>query len=121
MNIILSEKTVDGIATAIFISYADKLFPVRIEEKGVIQPAFSDNFISFMPSREKAARVKKALVKYGGLSIIPEIKLCLLSCETDCLTTAFNYACKFLDCKKDVSDNFADPVVLKFHDTVRKV
>lgn len=121
MNVLVSEKNTDSLLTAVFIAYKDKLFSVKIEEKGILQPSFDTEFISFTADKTMAERVEKALIGYAGTSVMTDVYLCLLSCEHDCLDTAFNYICRFFDLKQDVSENFADPVVLKFTDTVKKV
>ena len=107
MTIWTVEKTLDGICTALFYAFTEKTLPDFIKEHGVYQPAFGDEYKNVTTDKNKAARVKTALIKYGGEETVERLAFCLLSCENCALKTAFDYAALTLKQRKNVSENLS--------------
>ena len=121
MKMFVIEKSVDGILSALYISFTEKLVPDLVVDNMTYQPQIDYLPIEIETNLEHANRVKTALFKYGGNDIIAHIKVCLLSCEKDALLIAFNYAHFMLEKRQDVSNMLAEKKVSSFSFLVQKV
>ena len=121
MKMFVIEKSVDGILSALYISFTEKLVPDLVVDNMTYQPQIDYLPIEIETNLEHANRVKTALFKYGGCDIIAHIKVCLLSCEKDALLIAFNYAHFMLEKRQDVSNMLAEKKVSSFSFLVQKV
>ena len=121
MKMFVIEKSVDGILSALYISFTEKLIPDLVVDNMSYQPLLDCLPIEIETNLEHANRVKTALFKYGGNDIIAHIKVCLLSCEKDALLIAFNYAHFMLEKRQDVSNMLAEKKVSSFSFLVQKV
>ena len=121
MKMFVIEKSVDGILSALYVSFTEKLIPDLVVDNMTYQPQIDYLPIEIETNLEHANRVKTALFKYGGNDIIAHIKVCLLSCEKDALLVAFNYAHFMLEKRQDVSNMLAEKKVSSFSFLVQKV
>ena len=121
MKMFVIEKSVDGILSALYVSFTEKLVPDLVVDNITYQPQIDCLPIEIETNLEHANRVKTALFKYGGCDIIAHIKVCLLSCEKDALLIAFNYAHFMLEKRQDVSNMLAEKKVSSFSFLVQKV
>lgn len=121
MKMFVIEKSVDGILSALYISFIEKLVPDLVVDNMTYQPQINYLPIEIETNLEHANRVKTALFKYGGCDIIAHIKVCLLSCEKDAMLIAFNYAHFMLEKRQDVSNMLAEKKVSSFSFLVQKV
>ena len=121
MKLFLIDNNIDGILSALFYSFVEKIIPDDVVDKRTYQPRIDALSINIPTEKEKAERVKTALFKYGGDDIIAHLKVCLLSCEKNALLIAFNYAHLTLKLRKDVCDMLNEKVVLDFSYTIQKV
>lgn len=121
MKMFVIEKSVDGILSALYISFTEKLKPDLVVDNISYQPLIDCLPIEIETNIEHANRVKTALFKYGGGDIIAHLKVCLLSCEKDALLIAFNYAHFMLEKRQDVSNMLAEKKVSDFSFLVQKV
>ncbi len=121
MKMFVIDKSIDGILSALYISFTEKLTPDFVVDNISYQPLIDCLPIEIETNLEHANRVKTALFKYGGNDIIAHLKVCLLSCEKDALLVAFNYAYFMLKKRQDVSNMLAEKKVSDFSFMVQKV
>ncbi len=121
MKMFIIDKSVDGILSALYISFTEKLTPDLVVDNMTYQPQLDYLPIEIETNLEHANRVKTALFKYGGCDIIAHLKVCLLSCEKNALLVAFNYAHFMLEKRQDVSNMLAEKKVSSFSFLVQKV
>ncbi len=121
MKMFVIDKSIDGILSALYISFTEKLTPDFVVDNISYQPLIDCLPIRIEIDLEHANRVKTALFKYGGDDIIAHLKVCLLSCEKNALIVAFNYAYFMLEKRQDVSNMLAEKRVSDFSFLVQKV
>lgn len=121
MKTFVIDKNIDGLLSALFVSFTENIKPDTVEDKSVYQPIIGSISINVVTDKVNAERVKCALFKYGGNDIIALIKVCIKSCDARCLTTAFNFAHLTLKMRTDVSEMLGEKVVSDFSFTVQKV
>lgn len=121
MTIFLTEKSADGIYSALFYAFTEKVAPDRVFELKGYSQNFTDRHIIIETDAAKNQRVKTALKKYGGEKTVEGIKLCLLSCDNEALTIAFNFCYKTLLERRDVSQMLAEKAVSDFLYTIKTV
>lgn len=121
MKIFTVDNSIDGILSALFMSFTEKITPDLVENALLFQPRLDAVNIRITTNRENAERVKKALFLYGGNDIIYLMKICLMSCDQKALSIAFNYAYLTLKEREDVSEKLTEKAVSDFSFTVQKV
>lgn len=121
MKIFTIENSIDGILSALFISFTEKIIPDFVADYKTFQPRLDAIDIKIITDNVHAQRVKKALFNYGGDDIIYLMKICLMSCEENALTSAFNYGYLTLKLRKNVADRLSEKIVSDFSYTVQKV
>lgn len=121
MTIFVTEKSINGLLSALYYSFTEKIRPDKVFECGVYQPLLGADIINIPLFPTHIERVKNALFRYGGTDVIYYIKACLLSCEESALFVAFNYAYLTLEQRKNMQGNLAEPCVAEFEYTVQKV
>jgi probable DNA metabolism protein len=121
MKIFTIDYSIDGLLSALFISFTEKIIPDKVENVKDFQPRFDAIIINVKTNVTHAERVKAALFKYGGNDVIAHLKVCLMSCDLNALTYAFNYAYYMLKMRDDVSNRLAEKCVSDFSYAVQKV
>lgn len=121
MKIFLIDKSVEGVLSALYVSFTEKILPDNIEEKTVFHPHINALAINISTNPLYTERVKKALFKFGGSEIITHIKICLKSNDNQCLFHAFNYGYLTLQAQTDVSNKLNNKIVSDFSLTLQKV
>ncbi len=121
MKIMLIDNSIEGLLSALYISFTEKIFPDLVQDKKFYQPQIGSVSIDVPTVISDSNRVKTALYKYGGCDIICHIKICIKSCDSKALSTAFFYAHKTLQLRKDISENLGEKCVSDFSFTVQKV
>ena len=121
MKTFIVENGINGILSALFISFSEKIFPDSVEDEKLYQPRLDGVNIKIATNIQNAERVKKALFKYGGDDIIAHLRVCLSSCDSRALTYAFNYGYLTLKQRTDVSKNLSEKFVSDFSYIVQKV
>jgi probable DNA metabolism protein len=121
MKIFLTDKNIDGILSALFLCFTEKILPDDIEEKTIYQPKIDAITIDVKTNAEHSSRVKKALFEYGGSDIIALMRICLKSCDSRSAITAFNYGYLTLVEKTDISERMEYKLVSDFSYMVQKV
>ena len=121
MIVFTVDKGLNGILSALFVSYTQKIYPEKVIVTDIkYQPSF-DEKLCRIESVTGSERVRNALINYAGQSCISRLGVCLLSSDDGAYTTAYFYAKKILDARRDVAPLLTDPVVFKFDDLCRKV
>lgn len=121
MKIFLIEKSMDGLLSALFVSFTENIYPDDVLYNDTYQPRIDAISINIVTDKVKANRVKTALYKYGGDDIIAHLNLCLSSCSVNNVKTAFCYAHYTLKMRTDVSERLGEKCVSDFSFTVQKV
>ena len=121
MKIFVIDNDINGLLSALFFSFTEKVVPDQVQDKSIYQPRLDALSMEILTDKAKADRVKTALYKYGGDDVIAHLKVCLLSCDKNALTIAFNYAFLMLKERKDVSEKLSDKAVSDFSYTIQKV
>ena len=78
MKIFTVDNSIDGILSALFMSFTEKITPDNVENALLFQPRLDAVNIRITTNRENAERVKKALFLYGGNDIIYLMKNCVI-------------------------------------------
>ena len=121
MKTFVIDKNIDGLLSALFISFTENVKPDTVEDRAAYQPTIGGMTVDVATNKVNAERVKTALFKYGGNDIIALIRVCIKSCDARCLTTAFNFAHLTLKMRTDVSNRLGEKAVSDFSFTVQKV
>jgi probable DNA metabolism protein len=121
MKVFLIDRNIDGLLSALYVSFVENLIPKEVQEKNIYQIRADAVSIDIPTDKQHSDRVKKALYKYGGDDIIAHLKVCLASCLPTALTTAFNYARLTLSYRTDVSKRFEEKCVTDFSFVLQKV
>jgi probable DNA metabolism protein len=110
----VTDGTLNGLLSALFISFVSKEKPIKVFGEGVFQPILGVKNIKIRTADEQAERVSKALSNYGGEEILTRLRVCMASCEEDALTVAFYFAYATLEGRKNVINNLSDKRVTDF-------
>ncbi len=121
MKIFVIDNDINGLLSALFISFTEKIYPDSVCDKAIYQPRIDAVCINVITDKVKAERVKKALFAYGGSDVIAHLKVCLSSCSPCAISTAFFYAYYMLEKRCDISEYMNDKRVSDFSYTVQKV
>ncbi len=121
MKIFTVENDIDGILSALYLSFTEKIVPDLVENICIFQPHIGGAVINVSTNIANAERVKTALFKYGGDDIIYQMKICLMCKEHTALLHAFNYGYSTLKHRCDISDMLSEKAVSDFSYTVQKV
>ncbi len=121
MIVFLTEKSLTGLSSALFYSFTERVTPDGIFERDSIMQNLTDRYTVIENDNVKARRVNAALIKYAGAEIISYLKICLLSCDDNALTAAFNYAHFTLLKKSNVAEMLSDKRVSDFYYLIKKV
>lgn len=121
MKTFLIDNHVNGVLSALFISFTENIIPDTVEDRRVYQPKIGSVAIDVVTDLKSLERVKTALVRYAGDDVIALMRVCIKSCSPSALTVAFNYAHLILSERKDVSEMLSLKAVSDFSYTVQKV
>ena len=121
MKIFVIDNNINGLLSALFISFTEKIVPELVVDKSVYQGRLDCLAIDILTDINHAERVKTALYKYGGDDIISHLKVCLLSCDKNALTIAFNYAHLMLKHREDICNMLSEKAVSDFSFLLQKV
>ena len=121
MKIFLIDNCIDGLLSALFVSFTEKILPDEVFDKKTFQPRLDSVSIDIRTDKAKAERVKTALFKYGGDDVISHLNVCLLSCDGGALLIAFRFAYLTLQLRKDLSFSLSEKAVSDFSFTIQKV
>lgn len=113
-------STEEGILCALFESFTLKEIPIAVFS-GDFQPTFDCRVKSIAILPNNAARVKKGIIKCGGISLLSALFYVLRSSDELKETIIFNAARKCLAARKNILDNYKDPDILRFYELKTKI
>ena len=115
------DRTLDGLLTAVFDSYALRQRPEQLVGEGGVLPLFADEVHSVVTADDKARRVWAGLEKLLPREALRRIMVSWQSELPELDTPLFNYIYKVFQQKRDISRNFADSDVLAVTNIARRV
>jgi len=115
------DRTLDGLLTAVFDSYALHQLPDMLLCEGGMLPLFCEEVHAVTTAGDKAERVWKGLEKLLSRDAMRLITVSWQSELDELNTPLFHYIYKVFQYKKDLSRNFSDPDVLAVTNIARKV
>ena len=117
------QKGIDGVLSALFVSFTEKIIPDEITPKCQPFQLSLENQIINIGSIEKdnLKRVKNALFSYAGNNIIRYMNIVLMSERRDIYTLVFRYAYKILQKRENIASMLSDEDVLAFRYEFNKV
>jgi probable DNA metabolism protein len=121
MKTFLINNSVNGLLSALFISFTENIFPDDVVDKNTYQPRIDSVCIDIIEENTNVERVKNGLYKYGGNDIIALLKICLKSCDKNALNVAFNYGYLTLKKRTDISNRLEFREVSDFSFIIQKV
>ena len=121
MKIFIIENNIDGLLSALYTSFTEKIIPDYVVDKKIYQPRLDCLSIDIATDFSHAERVKTALYKYGGDDVISHLKVSLLSCDKNATTIAFNYAYLMLKRRENVCNMLSEKAVSDFSFLIQKV
>lgn len=110
----------DGILCALFESFTLKEKPIAVFS-GDFQPSFDCRVKQIEIFSKNAERVKKGIIKCGGISLLSALFYLLRSSDELAETVLFNVAYKCLSARKNLLDNFSDADILTFYELKNKI
>jgi probable DNA metabolism protein len=115
------DRTLDGLLTAVFDSFALHQQPELLVGEGGVLPMFTEEVHQVVTANDKAQRVWTGLEKLLSKDAVRVIAVSYLSEDAALDTPLFHYICKVFQEKRDISTNFADQDVLFVRNTCRRV
>lgn len=112
--------TIEGIFCALFESFTIKEIP-QIIFSGDFQPSFDCKIKTIKNIDENVLRVKKGIIKNGGISLLSAIFYVFRSSDELKETIIFNAARKCLSARKNLLDDYKDPDILAFYELKTKI
>lgn len=112
--------TIEGIFCALFESFTTQEIP-QIIFSGNFQPSFDCKIKTIQNIDENVLRVKKGIIKNGGISLLSAIFYAFRSSDELKETIIFNAARKCLSARKNVLDDYKDPDILAFYELKTKI
>lgn len=113
-------KNDDAVFCALFESFTMKERPIAVFS-GSFQPSFDCQVKNISYSKNNADRVRKGIIKCGGISLLSSLFYVMRSDDDLMETIVFNAAYKCLAARKNVTDDFKDPDMLAFFDLKNKI
>ena len=89
--VLIYDGSLEGLLTAIFIAYAEKIHPVEISESRSLQLRLGQKEIQVKTESVLAERVYKGICRTCGVSIFEAIKYVSLSEDANKATTIYNF------------------------------
>lgn len=108
------EKSVDGLFSALYVSFIRKIVPDRIFIKNPNMKAYNLKVVNVQTDHECSKRVGNAIFNYGGKELMDKISNCLLSDDERTLDVCFFVAYTTLFYRRDTSKNTELEKVMQF-------
>lgn len=122
MNVFIIDGGINSLLTSVFYAFENKVLPEAIFIKNCDrQQGLCDNVFEIKTDNEKAERISKVLIEYGGYDAILSAKTCLCSCDFNAPIFAFRFIYKTIYLKKNIFGNLTDKTVSDFVYTEKKV
>lgn len=114
MTIFKIEKNIDGLFSALYTSFTDKIIPDIILSENHVKQKTNDFIKEITTDYDNSARVGTAIKKYGKDELIIKLKNCIMSDDEMSLSVAFYVAYMTLSYRKDMSKNTEIEKISKF-------
>lgn len=114
------DGTKEGLLTCLYHRFVDKQEPEFIYST-TFQPTFDCSVIEIQTEKEQAQRVKKGLFKLGGVDFLTQLFAPLRSYDGQKENVVFQVAALCLKNRKNVLDDYSDPLILYHYDLCRKI
>lgn len=121
MVVYFYDKTFEGLLTAVFDAYNNKVFPDKLLEEGSIEPMFTETAYHVVTDENKSVRVWAAFEKKVS-KIACNMLTCVWFSELEGSDELiFRYIRKTFDSRQTIETNFADEDVLQVKQIAQKV
>lgn len=110
----------NGVFCAIFESFTAKEKPIEVFS-GIFQPSFDCAVKVIENNPINSERVRKGIIKCGGISLLSALYYVLRSNDDLKETIVFNAAYKCLQKRKNLLDDYSDPDILAFYELKSKI
>lgn len=121
MVVYFYDKTFEGLLTAVFDAYNNKIFPDKLLEEGSIEPMFTETAYHVVTDENKSVRVWSAFEKKVS-KIACNMLTCVWFSELEGSDELiFRYIRKTFDNRQTIETNFADEDVLQVKQIAHKV
>ena len=120
MTVYKCDGTRDGILCCIFESFLKKEQPVAVYSNE-FQPSFDMTIKTIETDAERTARVRKAIIKSGGISLLSQLFYPLRSFDETKETVIFKVAFRCVAEKRNVLTDYSDLSVIAFSDLTHKI
>ncbi len=121
MIVFLIEKSVEGIASALYKSFTENVLPDAVFDVDNYQTKMEETEIDVTCEKEKYNKVISAILRYAGEQTLLNLNYCVKSCKEEALSVAFNYSYLILKERKDLSDKWNKKEVSDFNFIVQTV
>ena len=108
------EKSLDGLLSALYVSFTDKCIPDRIFSEITPKKRYGVKIVNVATDKDNAKRVGNAVLSYGGKQLIDKITNCLLSDDERTLDVCFFVCYNTLFYRKDLSKSTELEKVMQF-------
>ena len=119
MTTLIHDGTMEGLLTAVFESYSEKLNPDYIASKGNLQTSFDNNFIFIDTDYYKSDRVKNSIVKNGCSVALLDYAFSSGNPQKDLII--YNYLKLLFVCGKLLKDMLNKSEVIAFNNLTDRV
>lgn len=120
MRIFIIENNLNGILSAIFYSYENKIFPDKVCHND-FQCDIQTQITEIPTDEKKANRVYAKLKRILSVEHLNDLSVAFRSGERDKNTIIFNYVRKIIDENKDITSNYANKHVYSYYGILLKV
>jgi probable DNA metabolism protein len=121
MTVFFYDNTLEGILTAVFDAYSEKIYPDSLLVTGDVKPMFCDATYTVVTDASKADRVWKGLEKKLSHMAMNGITAVWLSELPEVPSLLFRYIYKVFQSKVSIEMNFGDDDVLLVSQICKKV
>ena len=121
MNIFYYDKSFDGLMSAVFDAYANRVFPDRLLAERETAPLQTRGVHRVESGTEKSLRVYKGLRKKLSRRALGALRRAWLSEEPGCDELMFRYIRKVFDSQVFIETDLADPDIFALRQTADKV
>ena len=121
MDTFLVDEGLRGVISALFFTFTLKRTPKKIEYEKDYVFCPEDTLFTLRTCEKDVKRVENALIKYGGLDILRDMRLCLCYDNNSPYLAVFNYGKAVLTARRNLKNELAYPDVWEFFSRINKV
>lgn len=121
MDTFLVDEGLRGVISALYFAFTLKRTPKKIECEKTYIPCPDDLVFTLRTSEQDVKRVERALIKYSGISILNDMKICLCYDNESPYLAVFNYASAVLSARRDLKNELSYPDVWEFYSRLNEV